>query len=107
MRQGGIDVISTQQNVIAYRDALERDLSALVFDRNQCKIGSPAADIDHQDQVADTHQLAPVRITLNPSVECGLRLFEQGDIGVTGLLGRLQSQIASHGVEGRGHRDQT
>ena len=50
--------------------------------------------------------LAPVGVALDPGVEGGLRLFEQGDVLIAGLLGGFEGQLARHGVEGGGHGDQ-
>ena len=52
------------------------------------------------------HALAPIGMPLDPGVEGGLRLFEQGDVLVAGLLGGLEGQVARDGIERGGHGDQ-
>ena len=46
--------------MLADRYALERQLAAVFRDGDQGEVGGAAADIDHQDQVADGDALAPV-----------------------------------------------
>ncbi len=50
--------------------------------------------------------LAPVGMPLDPGVEGRLRLFEQRDVLIAGLLGGFQRQFARHGIERSRHRDQ-
>ncbi len=89
--QRQIDVVAAQQDVLAHRDAFERQLAPRFGHRDQGEIGGAAADIDHQDQIAHLHALAPVGVPLDPGIEGGLRLFEQGDVLVAGLFARLRA----------------
>ena len=45
-------------------------------------------------------------MALDPGVEGRLRLFEQRDVAVAGLLGGFLRELARHRVEGGGHGDQ-
>ena len=85
MRQRGIDVVAAEQDVIAHRDPLQRDLAVLFLHRDQREIGGAAADVDHQDQIAHADPLAPIRIPLDPGIEGGLRLFQQDDVAIARL----------------------
>ena len=84
----------------------ERQLAIALGDGDQSEIGGAAADIDDQDQVADLDALAPVGVPLDPGVEGGLRLLEQGDVLVAGLSAGFARQLARDGVERCGHGDQ-
>ena len=92
--------------MLADGHAFERQFARLLGDGDEGEIGGAAADIDDQDEVADLDALAPVGMALDPGVEGGLRLFEQGDVAISGLLGGFEGQLAGDGVEGGGHRDQ-
>ena len=70
---------------------------------DQGEVGSAAADIHHQNQIAHADTLAPVGMPLHPGVKRGLRLFEQGNILEAGLFGRFERQFARHRVEGGRH----
>src|SRR5580698_5266311 len=50
MGQGEIDVVAAEQDVFAYRDALELQLTGLLGDSDQGEIGGAAADIDNEHQ---------------------------------------------------------
>ena len=98
-RQREIDVVAAQQDVLADGDALELQLARLFGDRDEREVGGAAADVDHQDQIAHLHALAPIGMPLDPGVEGGLRLFEQQQVLVAGLFGGLQRQLACDRVE--------
>ena len=87
--QRQIDIVAAQQDVLAHRDALQRQLAVAFGHRDQGEVGGAAADVDHQNQVAEPDALAPVGVPFDPGVERGLRLFEQRDVLVAGLLGGL------------------
>src|SRR5207248_834995 len=59
-REGQIDVVAAEEDVLADRDAIERELAAALGDGDQAEVGGAAADIDDEDQVADLNALAPV-----------------------------------------------
>ena len=75
-----IHVVAAEQNMLADRDAFQRQFAALVRDRDQREVRGAAADIDDQNQIADRDLLTPVRMAFDPGVEGGLRLFEQDDV---------------------------
>src|ERR1700726_3906502 len=71
-----IHVVAAEQDVIADRDALEREIAVSLADQNQAEIGRPAADVTYQDEVADTQLPAPaVARAVNPCVAGGLRFL--------------------------------
>ena len=105
-RQRQVDVIAAQQNVLAHGHAIEGEFALALGDRDQGEVGSAAADIHHQDQIAHLHALAPVGVAFDPGIERGLRLFEQGEIPVAGLLGGFERQLARHRIERSRHRYQ-
>ncbi len=76
MRERGVDIIATQQNVIPHRNPFERDFAGLVLHGNQSEIRGAAADVDHQNQIADAHEIAPIGVTLDPRVEGRLWLLQ-------------------------------
>ena len=84
----------------------KRELALVLGDRDQGEVGGAAADIHHQDQIAQLHALAPVGVALDPGIEGGLRLFEQGEVLIAGLLRGFERQLARHGIERCRHRDQ-
>jgi hypothetical protein len=45
-------------------------------------------------------------MAFDPGIEGGLRLFEQREIPVAGLLGGFERQLARHRIEGCRHRHQ-
>ena len=104
--QREIDIVASQQDVLAHRHALQRQFSGLLGNRDQREIRGAAADVHHQNQIAHRHALAPIGMPLDPGVERGLRLFEQQQILVAGFFGGFQRQLARHGIERRGHGHQ-
>ena len=55
---------------------------------DQAEIRGAAAHVAHQDQVADLDSAAPgVTLAFKPRVKGCLRLFQQGDVLITGLFG--------------------
>jgi len=50
--QGQVDVIAAEQDVFTHGYAAERQLAAAFGDRDEGEVGSPAADIHHQNKVA-------------------------------------------------------
>ncbi len=83
-----IDIVAAEQDVIAHRDAVEAQFAVRFGDGDQREIGGAAADIDHQNEIADGDALPPIGMAFDPGVEGGLRLFEQGDVLIAGLLWR-------------------
>src|SRR5436190_13187061 len=75
--QRQVHIVAAQQDVIADRDALERQLAAFFRNRNQAEVRRAAADVAYENQVADFDLLAPaLALAVYPCVKSGLRLFE-------------------------------
>ena len=106
VRQRRVHVIAAQQDMIAHRNALQRNLAGLFAHCDQRKIRRASADIDDQDQIADIYQIAPLRMSLDPVVESGLRLFEKNHSAIAGFLGGLQRKLARDFVERSRHGHQ-
>jgi hypothetical protein len=92
--------------VLADSNPLQTKLATFFGDCDQREVGRTAANVDNENQIADTHLLAPVWIALDPGIERCLRLFQQHNIFVTRILGGMQSQLPSDSIERGGHRDQ-
>ena len=92
--------------MLADGHALEAEFPAALGYRDQREIRRASANVHHQNEIADTHALAPVGMALDPGVKSRLRLFEQREVLVSGLLGGLQRQLARYRVERRRHRHQ-
>ena len=95
-----IHVVAAEQDVIANRDALERQIAVVLAHQNQAEVGRAAADVADQHEVAGP-QLPPPAIAraIDPGVAGRLRLFEQGHPGEPGDLRRAQRQRARFFVE--------
>ena len=107
VRQRQVHVVAAEQDVIADRDALEREVAVALADRDQREVGGAAADVAHQHDVADAQLPAPaVARAVDPRVEGGLRLLEQRDVREAGGVRRLQRQLARHRVERRRHGEE-
>ena len=87
--QRQIDIVATEQNVLADRGALQLKFTALFGDGDQSEIGGAAADVDYQDQVSHSHALAPIGVPLDPGIKGGLRLLEQQHVLIAGQFGRF------------------
>ena len=85
MRQGQIDVVAAQHQVIADRDAGQSGFVGAGLNLDQRQVHGAAADIDHQQQ---THrfELARQQTSLlpEPVVTDRLRLFQQAQTRQTG-----------------------
>ena len=103
--QGQVDVVAAEQDVLTHGHAGERQFTAALGDGDEGEVGGAAADIHHQNEVADGDEPAPVGVALHPGVKRGLRLFEQSDVFEAGLFGGFEGQFARHGVEGSRYRD--
>src|SRR5262249_2146612 len=86
-----IHVVAAEENVIADRDALEREIAVALAHQNQAEVGRAAADVADQHEVADA-ELAPPPLAraLDPCIARGLRLLEQRDVRETRSLGGPQ-----------------
>ncbi len=99
-RERQIHVVAAEQDVIANRDALEREIAVVLADQDQAEVGRAAADVAHEHEIAGA-QLPPPAIAgaVDPGVAGGLRLLEQGHVREPGDLGRAQRQRARFFVE--------
>ena len=106
-RQRQVHVVAAEQDVLADRDALERQVAVAFADRDQAEVGRAAADVADQHEIADLHAAPPaVAERVEPGVERGLRLFEQRDLLEPRGAGGAQRQLAGLLVERRGHGQQ-
>jgi len=97
--EGEVHVVAAEQDVVADRDALEREVPFRCRHRNQREIGRPAADVAHQHEIADFHPSAPaVPLRVEPCVEGGLRFFERAEIKDVLSYLRLALQPADDGA---------
>ena len=80
-REREIHVVAAEQDVLADRDALERQVAVPLADRDQAEVGRAAADVADQDEIADLDPPPPaVAERVEPGVERRLRLLEQRDV---------------------------
>ena len=106
MRQGKVDVVAAEHEVVAHGDAAESRPGQSLDHGDQTEVGRAAADVADQDQLAGTHLALPaVLVRDDPAIKRRLRLFEQRDRGQIGLLGGLECQLPSRLVE-RGRHGQ-
>ena len=103
--QGQVHVVAAQQDVVADRHAGQHQLARLLADGDQRQVGGAAAHVADQHHVADLDLLAPLVVAgVDPGIKGGLRLLQQGDVLQAGGAGRLDGQLAGHGVERGRHR---
>jgi hypothetical protein len=102
-----VDVVAPEQDVIADRDALERERATIVGDLDQREIGGAASDVAHEHDITGLEVLAPLIAPRGEvRVERGLRLLEQRDLLEPGLAGRDDRELAGDRVEARRYGDQ-
>ena len=101
-----IDVIAAEQYVLANGDPVQLQFTLALGHRDQREIGSAAADIDHQDQIAHPDAIAPIWVTLQPCIKGRLRLFEENYIRVASFLSGALRQFAGDRIERSGNRHQ-
>ena len=90
----------------SYSHPFKLEITTLLANFNESKIGGSATDITHQHEIALAHLFAPVVAgVLKPGVKGRLRLLKKGDFGETRGAGSLSGEIASHGVERSGYRE--
>ena len=106
-REGEVHVVAAEQDVIADRDALEREVAVVLADEDQAEVGRAAADVAHEQQVADA-ELPPPALAraVDPRVAGGLRLLEQRHAREAGVGRGPQRQLARLFVERCGHGDE-
>ena len=103
-----VHVVAAQQNVVTHRHALQGQFAVLGQHGHQRQIGGATADIDHQDEVAALHLVAPLPLAaLDPAVQGRLWLFQQGQMRVARKLRRFGGEFAGARIKrGRdGDRD--
>ena len=106
MGERQIHVVAAEQDVLADGETVEAQLAGFFSNGDEREVRGAAADIDHEDEISDTDELAPVRVPLNPGVEGGLRLLEQNHVAITGFLRGMQREVAGDGIEGSRNRHQ-
>ena len=101
MRQGHVQVVAAQQQVVADGHAVELDFSPLpATDANQREVRRSAADVAHQYLLARRNPLLPVvGVGVEPGVKGGLRLLDQQHPPQPGQRRRLDRELAGHLVE--------
>ena len=101
MRQGQIEIVAAEDQVIADGHAVELHLAAFAAaDADQREVGRAAADVADEDLLARLDKLVPaVAMGIDPGVERRLRLFDQHHPRQAGQGGRLDRQLPGHFVE--------
>ncbi len=98
-RQREIDIVSTQQDVLAHGDAVQLQIAGLLGNSDQGEVGGATADVDHQNEIAYLNALAPIGMALNPGIESCLGFLQQQQILVAGQLRGIKGQFARDRVE--------
>ena len=103
--EGQVHVVAAEEDVLADRDPVQLEVAVALQHGDQRQVGGAAADVHHQDDVALLHLFAPLAgAVLDPAVQRGLGLFEQGDAAVAGGPGSFGGEFAGGRVEGGGDR---
>ena len=98
--QSQVHVVAAEQDVLADADALQRQFAVPFGDGDQAEVGSAAADVADQHDVAGLDLGAPLLAGLRrPGVERRQRLLQQDRLAEPGGLGRLGGQGAGDLVE--------
>ena len=93
--------------MVANGDALQCQFAALFGNHDEAEIRGAAADVAHENQVADLDAAAPViTLAFKPRVKGRQRLFQQRDVRIAGLFGGAPGQLARFFVERSGHSEQ-
>ena len=111
MGEREIEIVATEQNMVAHRDALKsrKRRVRLGLDGKEAQIRRSSADIHHQHMgflISHCEGFERCVIIFQPSVEGSLRLFEE-DAGTrkTCFPRGFESELLCSGVEGSRHRD--
>jgi hypothetical protein len=106
-RERQIHVVAAEQDVLADRDALERQLAVCSATAMRLKSVVPPP-MSHTSTRSPTRDTAPPAVAerVEPRVERGLRLLEQRDAVEPGGVRRAQRQLARLLVERRRHGQQ-
>src|SRR5215468_3061835 len=92
--EGEVHVVAAQQDVIADRHALEREIPIVLPNGDQAEIGGAAPDVDDEEQVTDA-KCSPPRLAhaVYPRVARGLRLLEERHVPEVGFAGCAKRQL--------------
>ena len=102
--QREIEILASQQQVLADGGALEFDVAALHVRTHQAEVGGAASDVANQNQLAVAQVLAErVLMLRHPRVKRSQRLFQQSEILQSGLTRGVHRQLAGFLVERGGH----
>jgi hypothetical protein len=103
-RKRKVDIIAAEQEMLAYRGTLEANLAAAYMDSYQAEIGSAAADIAYQDEIAVFQPpLERAAVVYHPCIEGGERLFEQCQVCYPGISRGFDRKLARLFIEGSRH----
>src|SRR6266550_5255635 len=92
-RQCQVHIVAAEKNVVANGNAFQYQVAAVLRNGDETEIGSAAANVANQNEVANLDALAPgVALTFQPRVKRRLRLFEQRDLPISGLVGGAARQ---------------
>ena len=93
-----IHVVAPEQDVVADRDPLEREVAGVAGDLDQREVGGAAADVAHQHHAARGQILAPVaspRVAEVRVIERRLRLLEQRHLVDSAGSSRAATTVSS------------
>src|SRR5437899_1663641 len=98
MCQRQVDVVAAEEDVVADREAGQRQATLLLAHCDEREVAGAAADVDDEDDVARTHVSAPfVAGGLDPGVERRLWFLEERELRKARLRRRLHREIAGGG----------
>ena len=105
VREREVHIVAAEQDVIADGHARELQIAILFGYGDQRKVGRAAADIHHENDVADLDLFSEsVAHLLDPGVKRRLRFFEQRHIVKPRLGGGLCREFARRRIERSGNR---
>ncbi len=101
VRQGKIEIIAAEDQVLADGHAVELHLAALTAaDADQRKVGRAAADIANENFLTRLDKPVPaVSMGVDPGIERGLRLLDEHHSRQAGQGGRLDRQLPRHFIK--------
>jgi len=103
-RQGEVDVVAAEEEVLAHGHALEPELAAARAGGDERQVGRAAPDVDDEDERLRRHARAPVALVRRePGVDGSLRLLQEDHVGQPGRARGSERQLARHLVERRRH----
>ena len=107
MSQGQVEIIASQQKMIADCDAMKLQTTAFTGSHmNQTEVRRPSADVAYQNCLAGRYDLVPlVAMCIHPRIKRGLRLFQQHDSRQPGDSRGRDGQFPSDLIKRRGDRE--